>query len=147
MLHRLELTLGQQVFETTDQPAMVSAVALTVDSQLFERACDRGEFEEACQLYRGDFLAGFSPEDCPEFDAWAFFRREALRGRLMHALERLVQEKDAAGDYFAATTHAARLVELTLERGVRPASDPQPAAGGRSKCGSAAPRGTDAAAA
>ncbi len=79
---------------------------------MFESACDRGAFEEACLLYRGDFLAGFAPEGCPEFDDWAFYRREALRGRLMHALERLVQEKDAAGDHFAATTHAGRLVEL-----------------------------------
>jgi DNA-binding SARP family transcriptional activator/pimeloyl-ACP methyl ester carboxylesterase len=113
MLHRLEASLGQQVFET-DRTSVrwSSAVERSVDSQLFERACDRGAFEEACLLYRGDFLAGFAPEGCPEFDDWAFYRREALRGRLMHALERLVQEKDAAGDHFAATTHAGRLVEL-----------------------------------
>ena len=30
----------------------------------------------------------------------------------MHALERLVQDKGAAGDHFAATTHAGRLVQL-----------------------------------
>ena len=30
----------------------------------------------------------------------------------MHALERLVQDKNAAGDHFAATVHAGRLVEL-----------------------------------
>jgi DNA-binding SARP family transcriptional activator/pimeloyl-ACP methyl ester carboxylesterase len=113
LLHRIELTLGQQVFETDRTSLRWSpAVALQVDAHLFESACDRGDFDEACQIYRGDFLAGFSPEDCPEFDDWAFFRREALRGRLMHALERLVQDKTAAGDYFAATAHATRLAEL-----------------------------------
>jgi hypothetical protein len=85
---------------------------MTLDSHLFESACDRGEFEQACRLYRADFLAGFALPDCAEFDDWAFFRREALRGRLMHALERLVQDKTAAGEYFAATAHAGRLVEL-----------------------------------
>ena len=50
--------------------------------------------------------------DCPEFDDWAFFRREALRGRLMNALERIVQDRIAAGEHFAATAHARRLVEL-----------------------------------
>ena len=113
MLHRIELTLGQHVFETDRTTVRWSpAVELKVDSHLFEGACDRGAFEEACLLYRGDFLAGFSLADCPEFDDWAFFRREALRGRLMHALERLVQDKNAAGEHFAAAAHAGRLVEL-----------------------------------
>ena len=59
MLHRLEASLDQQVFET-DRTSVrwSSAVERSVDSQLFERACDRGAFEEACLLYRGDFLAG-----------------------------------------------------------------------------------------
>jgi len=113
LLHRIELTLGQPIFEADRASVRWSpAVDLKVDSHLFESACDRGAFEEACQIYGGDFLAGFSVSDCPEFDDWAFFRREALRGRLMHGLERLVQDKIAAGEYFAATLHAGRLVEL-----------------------------------
>ena len=113
MLHRIELTTGQHIFETDRASVRWSpAVELKVDSHLFERACDRGDFEEACLNYRGDFLAGFSLDDCPEFDDWAFFRREALRGRLMHGLERLVQDKNAAGEHFAAAAHAGRLVEL-----------------------------------
>ena len=113
LLHRIELALGEPVFETDRTSVRWSPeIELTIDTHLFESACDRGAFEEACQIYHGDFLAGFSPEDCPEFDDWAFFRREALRGRLVHALERLVQDKNAAGDHFAATAHAGRLVEL-----------------------------------
>lgn len=113
LLHRIELALGQPVFETDRTSVRWSpAVELTVDTHLFESACDRGAFEEACQIYRGDFLAGFSPDDAPEFDDWAFFRREALRGRLVHALERLVHDKNAAGDHFAAAALAGRLVEL-----------------------------------
>lgn len=113
LLHRIELALGEPVFETDRTSVRWSSeIELKVDSHRFESACDRGAFEEACQIYRGDFLAGFSPEDSPEFDDWAFFRREALRGRLVHVLERLVQDKNAAGDHFAATGHAGRLVEL-----------------------------------
>ncbi|WFU75896.1 alpha/beta fold hydrolase [Bradyrhizobium sp. CB2312] len=113
LLHRIELTLGKPVFETDRTSLRVSPdVELKLDSQLFESACDRGDFEAACRIYRGDFLAGFSPDDSPEFDDWAFYRREALRGRLVHALERLVQDKNAAGDHSAATAFAGRLVEL-----------------------------------
>src|SRR3954463_6159544 len=113
LLHRIELALGRPIFETDRASVRWSpAIELEVDPHLFERACDRGAFEEACLCYRGDFLAGFSLADCPEFDDWAFFRREALRGRLMQARERLVQDKNAASEHFAATAHAGRLVEL-----------------------------------
>ncbi|BDC43719.1 alpha/beta hydrolase [Paraburkholderia terrae] len=113
LLHRLQLTLGDDVL-TTDRSTIrwSAAIELQVDSQLFEQACDRGEFELACRHYPGDFLEGFSPGDCPQFDEWAFFRREALRGRAIQALERVVRDRNAAGDYGAAAAHAGRLVEL-----------------------------------
>jgi DNA-binding SARP family transcriptional activator/pimeloyl-ACP methyl ester carboxylesterase len=113
LLHRIELALGQPVFETDRSSVRWSpAVELKVDSHLFESACDRGDFEDAGRLYHADFLAGFALADCPEFEDWAFYRREALRGRLMHGLERLVQDKTAAGEHFAAAAHAGRLAEL-----------------------------------
>lgn len=113
LLHRLQLTLGDGVL-TTDRSTVrwSSAVDLQVDSQLFEQACDRGEFELACRLYVGDFLEGFSPGVCPQFEEWAFFRREALRGRAIHALERVVHDKNVAGDHAAAAAYAGRLVEF-----------------------------------
>ncbi|HLZ66601.1 MAG TPA: alpha/beta fold hydrolase [Aliidongia sp.] len=113
LLHRLQLVLGDDVL-TTDRLTVrwSSAIDPQVDTRLFEQACDRGEFELACRLYLGDFLMGFSPGDCPQFDEWAFFRREALRGRAIQALERVVHDKNAAGDYAAAAAHASRLAEL-----------------------------------
>src|SRR6516164_6806652 len=113
LLHRLQVVLGEGVL-ATDRSTIrwSSAVDLQVDSQLFEQASDRGEFDQACRLYLGDFLPGFSPDDCPQFDEWAFFRKEALRGRAIQALERVVHEKNAAADYAAAAAHAGRLVEL-----------------------------------
>jgi DNA-binding SARP family transcriptional activator/pimeloyl-ACP methyl ester carboxylesterase len=113
LLHRLQLALGDDALTTDRSTARwSSAVDLQLDSRLFEQACDRGEFEPACRLYLGDFLEGFSPGDCPQFDEWAFFRREALRGRAIQALERVVHDRNAAGDYAAAAAHAGRLVEL-----------------------------------
>src|SRR4029453_17087675 len=87
LLHRLQAVLGDDVLATDRSTVRwSSAIDLQVDSRLFEQACDRGEFERACRLYGGDFLEGFSPGDCPQFDEWAFFRREALRGRAIPAL-------------------------------------------------------------
>ena len=113
LLHRLQQMLGEDVLMTDRTTVCWSPpIKLEVDCRLFEEACDRGEFETACGLYRSDFLSGFSPGDCPEFDEWAFFRREALRGRAIQAIERVVHDKNAAGDYATAAAHAGRLVEL-----------------------------------
>src|SRR5579859_1499494 len=112
LLHRLQLTLGEVLTSDRLTVRWSSEIDQRVDSRLFEQACDRGEFEHACRLYPGDFIEGFSPGDCPQFEEWAFFRREALRGRVIQALERVVHEKNAAGDYAAAAAHARRLVEF-----------------------------------
>ncbi|HEY4211331.1 MAG TPA: alpha/beta fold hydrolase [Steroidobacteraceae bacterium] len=113
LLHRLQLALGHDAL-TIDRSTVQwsSETGIQVDSQLFEQACDASQFEHACRLYLGDFLEGFSPGDCPQFDEWAFFRREALRGRAIQALERAVHDKNTAGDYAAAVAHAGRLVAL-----------------------------------
>src|SRR5438128_1280602 len=112
LLHRLQLTLGDVLTSDRSTVRWSPAIDLEVESRLFEQACDRGEFERACRLYQCDFLEGFSPGDSPQFDEWAFFRKEALRGRAIQALERVVHEKHAAGDYAAAAAHAGRLVAL-----------------------------------
>ncbi|WP_233837166.1 alpha/beta fold hydrolase [Paraburkholderia sp. ZP32-5] len=113
LLHRLQLLLGDDVLTIDRSTVRWSAtIDLQVDSHLFEQACDRGEFERACRLYPGDFLAGFTPGSCPQFDEWAFFRREALRGRAIQALERVVHDRHAAGDYADAAVYAGRLVEF-----------------------------------
>src|SRR5262249_28158059 len=46
LLHRLQLTLGDNVL-TTDRTTVrwSAAIDVRVDSQLFEQACDRGEFQ------------------------------------------------------------------------------------------------------
>ena len=43
----------------------------------------------AADLYRGDFLAGFSLRDSPAFDDWQFFQAESLRSQLAGVLQRL----------------------------------------------------------
>lgn len=113
LLHRIQLALGEDIFDADRTTVRWSAsIDLTVDTALFEEACDRGDFECACRLYGGDFLQGFSPGDSREFEDWAFFRREALRGRMIQALERMVQIRSAAGDHAAGAVYAGRLVEF-----------------------------------
>lgn len=67
---------------------------------------------EAAALYTGDFLAGFTLRDSPEFDDWQFFQTESLRRELATALERLVRGLNAQGKADAAIPYARRWVAL-----------------------------------
>jgi DNA-binding SARP family transcriptional activator len=67
---------------------------------------------EAAELYRGDFLEGFSLRDSPGFDEWQFFQTESLRQELASALERLVSGHSAQGRHEPAIRYARRWLAL-----------------------------------
>ena len=67
---------------------------------------------EAAELYRGDFLAGFTLRDSPSFDEWQFFQTEGLRRELLGALARLAQGHADRGEFELAIAHARRWTAL-----------------------------------
>ena len=112
-LHKVRIAFGSEVIAATGASlSLHSALSVEVNSKVFEHACNVGPLDEAADIYTGDFLAGFSLPDCPEFEEWVFFRREALRSRLVQALERLIEAKIAGGEPRTAVVHATRLVGL-----------------------------------
>ncbi len=64
----------------------------------------------ACQ--RGDFLAGFSLGDAPDFDDWATIQREVWNRRLGLILDRLSEIQFAHGEFSGATETASRWITL-----------------------------------
>jgi tetratricopeptide (TPR) repeat protein len=67
---------------------------------------------EATNLYRGDFLEGFSVRDAPEFEDWERTVTEGLRLQAGEAFHRLGMALAAAGDYPRAIAAITRWVEL-----------------------------------
>lgn len=65
---------------------------------------------QAAELYRGDFLSGFSLKDSPEFDDWQRFQAEGLRQALSEVLEQLISLLRAAGDLEQAIVYGRRWV-------------------------------------
>ena len=64
----------------------------------------------ACQ--RGDFLAGFSLGDAPDFDDWAATQREVWHRRLGLILDRLSEVQFAQGEFAGATETASHWIAL-----------------------------------
>ncbi len=64
------------------------------------------------ELYRGEFLAGLSLNDCPAFDEWQMMQRERLHLQAIEALDDLAHFHEQAGDNASATRYARRQIEL-----------------------------------
>ncbi len=67
---------------------------------------------QAIDLYRDDFLSGFTLSDCPDFDEWQFFQTESLRQAFATALETLVTTLEAQNEVEAAIPYARRRLAL-----------------------------------
>lgn len=112
-LYKVRAALGADIIEADRDRLQFSGTAdVTSDAQEFETACNRGDFAAATRHYQADYLAGFSLSDSPEFEDWVFYRREALRSRLINALERLLEESLENGKSRDAITAATRLLSL-----------------------------------
>jgi DNA-binding SARP family transcriptional activator len=71
----------------------------------------RGESEgpqQAVDLYRGPFLAGFSLPNSPEFEAWAAQERYAWERLYLEALAALIEDRRGKEEYEAAIAYAQR---------------------------------------
>ena len=75
---------------------------------------DAASLERAVQLYRGDFLTGFTLRGCPDFEDWQASVSEELRQSLARGLQRLVAACIADGELDRAAGHARRWLQLDL---------------------------------
>lgn len=67
---------------------------------------------KALDLYSGDFLPGFFPDNARELETWVTLERDRLRRLAAAGLGRLADQFTAWGDFQAALTHTYRLLKL-----------------------------------
>jgi DNA-binding SARP family transcriptional activator len=67
---------------------------------------------KAAELYRDDFLAGFTLRDSSDFDEWQYFQSETLRRELAGILEKLVRGYANQGEFEAAIACSRRWLAL-----------------------------------
>lgn len=68
--------------------------------------------EARISLYRGEFMAGFSLPDCPDFEEWLAMQREILHRRALALLEHLSKSHEKLGDYAGSLQFTMRHIEL-----------------------------------
>jgi DNA-binding SARP family transcriptional activator len=68
--------------------------------------------QSAAACHRGDFLAGFSLGDAPDFDDWVAIQGEVWRRRLGLILDRLSEIQFASGEFASAAETASHWIAL-----------------------------------
>jgi pentatricopeptide repeat protein len=109
-LFHLRRSLGDGVIATggVDELA-IDRQRLWCDAVAFDAATAAGRDEEALELYRGEFMQGFSLAGAgPDLEQWLDTERERLRGRALAAAWRLATAAQAADSTAAAVRWAYR---------------------------------------
>jgi ABC-type oligopeptide transport system substrate-binding subunit/DNA-binding SARP family transcriptional activator len=70
------------------------------------------QLQEAVELYRGDFLAGFYVRDAPLFEEWMLAQQAQLRMAALGALHKLAAHYTRSGDYENGINTTRRLLAL-----------------------------------
>ncbi len=66
----------------------------------------------AVALYRGDFLAGFTLKDSPDFEFWQLAEQERLRDKAVDTLRVLIESYLSRGEFRLGIQYARRLVAI-----------------------------------
>ncbi|MHB8848734.1 MAG: AAA family ATPase [Burkholderiales bacterium] len=116
----LESPTGKTLF-LTSKHTIRFVPHIYVDVLNFSGQSDDSNEEGIIDLYRGEFMSGFSLPDCPDFEDWLLTQREAFHRRMLTSLEKLANRHEHAGDYGNALQFAMRYIELEpwLETGHR----------------------------
>ena len=94
LLHstRLDLQIkadGDVWFDLREFNALVRACDQHQHPQRDQCAACQERLAQAAALYRGEFLAGFALDGCPEFEAWVFVQRERAHMQVLKLLSEL----------------------------------------------------------
>lgn len=98
--YQLDVQALQEAYNECRQPSLAPNLQVQL-SQL----------ETVANVYRGDFLEGFSLNDAPDFDDWASVQREAWHRRMTAVYERLTQLQFEGGQITSAIDTAHRWIK------------------------------------
>jgi DNA-binding SARP family transcriptional activator/tetratricopeptide (TPR) repeat protein len=126
-LHALRQALGNAVLGANRETIWLEKTArVSCDAWDFLAAaprCKANRLSADCQdcfpdlraavdLYRGEFMAGFCLEDCPEFEDWLHIKRRVMHRQALGLIERTIACAQEAGNPGLAIQLAERFTAL-----------------------------------
>jgi DNA-binding SARP family transcriptional activator len=96
-VHVLRKELGEEAIASVGDDLRLDPEVVRVDVLEFEAALERGEPQQAAEVYAGPFLDGFYLNGSGEFERWAEGERDRLARAYQGALEELAREAGSRG--------------------------------------------------
>jgi DNA-binding SARP family transcriptional activator len=109
-IRRLRSGLGIERLVSHGDAIRLAHVSLEVDVRRFKEISQRDPMA-ALALARGDFLEGFTVEDAPDFEDWAYEQRRQLGGEVATLLLRRGEIAISAGRFHDAQEDARRALK------------------------------------
>ncbi len=117
-LSRLRKVAGSCLIQERQTVAFDFEQDTWVDARAFAQTLHSGRthsadaLRTATNLYRGEFLAGFSTPDAPDFETWVITEREWFHQLILAGLQELLAADRAAGQDADAINVARRMLEI-----------------------------------
>ncbi len=111
-LTSLRRAVGRDAIAATRETVALVPTAVTVDCIEFAEAMAAGDLATSAAIYRGEFLAGFSLRDAPDFDDWHRLESDRFRHEADRALEGLAANAAERGHLAEAFATAQRRIKL-----------------------------------
>ncbi len=108
----LRASLGEEGIETEGDQVRLTGDRLQLDTEVFERAVESGDWANAAMLVRGAYLEGFSVPESSPFEDWMTSERLLWRQRSVDALARYAELLLTTGDLSGALDQAHRAVAV-----------------------------------
>jgi DNA-binding SARP family transcriptional activator len=110
-LTSLRSAIGSNGLRATRESVTLEVSEVSVDAVEFLQAAEAGDHARVVDLYTGEFLAGFSLRDAPDFEDWQRLESDRFRVMADGALAAITRGLGDRGDP-AAVGYALRRLEL-----------------------------------
>lgn len=121
ILYRLRQFAGGAELVHTEGTDLQLSPTVTFDFLEGEQAVAEGDLARVCELFRGNFLEGFTVEGSKEFERWLEAQRSRFRGAWTLAARALAEQHLTSGDVERALALAEELAAVNPfdERAIR----------------------------
>jgi DNA-binding SARP family transcriptional activator/TolB-like protein len=109
-VYQIRRALGADSLTSEGNALRLDASRVTCDAVKFEALVERGELEEALDLYSGPFLDGFNVRNAPDFERWVDSERRRLGDVSAEAREALAIGSEERKEYIEAARHWKLLI-------------------------------------
>ncbi|MDW7755074.1 MAG: BTAD domain-containing putative transcriptional regulator, partial [Brevefilum sp.] len=110
-LSKLRKHVGDYIDITRDSVSVIDLNKIQFDFDDFQRKLVNGKIDAALEIYKGEFLEGFSIKGSELFEDWMRNTADLINSQMLEILQGALQDAIVNEDYFNAERYAREILE------------------------------------